>query len=190
MEVYSLFSHKRLDKRQQVSRMRAEHLVTSILGLLFSFFLLIGGFLLFLPPFIPTWASALQTLFLNHLTGVSYFGLTLLFLGVFFLTLFAWLNRRSYLLLKMGGVSVKDQLVAHFAKTSIEKLFPGQAVECDVIVRKKKRVEILANLPFVEEKEQEGTLRTIEKELVVVLLKQCQYDQEFTLNVSFSSSRS
>lgn len=167
--------------------MRTEHLFLSLLGLAVGFMLVFAGFLLFLPPFIPFYAKFLQALVEQHLTGISYFGLSLFFLGVLFLTLFNLLNQRRYLLIKMGGFTVKDRVVAHFAKETLEKLFPGQGVDCSVIIRNKRRIEILANIPHVEEKDRESTLQGIENALADVLQKQFHYDHEFLFNVSFSS---
>jgi len=164
--------------------MRAEHLLISLVGLLLGFFLIFCGVILFLVPFVPHLAQVAQAITLHHLNGLSYFGLTLLFLGLFFLTLLVWLNRRRYLLFKMGGVSIEDRLIAHFARETLQKLFPGQRIECDVVVKRKKRIEILANIPILGDGEEER-LRDVEKVLAAILKKQCQYDREFILNVSY-----
>ena len=165
--------------------MRTEHLLISLVGLCLAFLMLFGGIFLFFSPYVPLFERTLHSLFFQHLMGVSYFGLALFFLGVMFLSMLVWLNRRRYLLLKMGTVSVEDRLIAHFAKTSLQTLFPDQPIECDVIVKKKKKLEILANVPFVQEEDQERTFKEIERVLVSVLQKQCQYDRDFTLNVNF-----
>jgi hypothetical protein len=174
-------------KRELKATMRTEHLLISLVGLLLGFILLFVGVFLFFVPYFESFLQILKQLITHHLAEISYLGSAIFFLGIVLLFLLLWLNRRRYLLIKMGTVSLQDRLIAYYAKESLQNLFPGQAVDCDVIVKRKKKVEILANLPFVEEENQENTLKEIEKELVAILHKQCQYDREFILNVSFSA---
>lgn len=144
------------------------------------------GMFLFTAFYLPLFAQSLRVLVNQHMAEVSYLGLASFFLGVVFLSLLIWLNRRRYFLFAMGTVSVQDRLIAYYAKESLQSLFPGQAVECDVIVKRKKKIEILANIPLVAEEKQESTLREVEQALISMLHKYCQYEREFILNVSFS----
>ena len=165
--------------------MKSAHLFVSLIGLFLGFFLIFAGIFLFAAPYIPALSSALRSLVINHLESLSTFGLILLFMGALTLTLLMLLNRRRYFLLKMGGVSVEDSLISHFAQESVQKFFPDQTVECDVIVKRGGKLEILANIPHLPEETKSQTLHAIEKELTVLLLKQCQYTRDFTLNLSF-----
>lgn len=167
--------------------MRTEHLLSSLLGLCLCFLMLLVGIFLFLIPYLPGCAEALRILVVHHMHGISFCGLALSASGAVILVFLVWLNRRRYLLLKMGGVSVGDRLLAHYAKESLQTLFPGKLIDCDVVVRRKKKIEIMVNLPFVAEQKQERTLADIEERLSALLLKQCQYDRSFILNVSFST---
>ncbi len=162
--------------------MRAEHLLISLTGLFFCFIMVFAGIFLFFAPNIPNFAENLD----RHLTAISRMGLALFLLGALFLTFLLMLNKRRYLLLKMGGVSIEDSLIAHFAKESLQPLFPNKLIDCDCVI-KRNHIEILANLPFVDLESREETLIECEKRLKVVLQRQCQYDKEFIYNVSFST---
>jgi hypothetical protein len=89
----------------------------------------------------------------------------------------------------MGGISIVDHLINQLAEERLEKLFPGQVIECQTKVRHKKKVEIVAHLPFVFVDDQATTLEEVERELAALLHKQCCYVGAFILNVSFGPER-
>lgn len=167
--------------------MKTQHLLISLVGLLLGFVMVCGGIFIFLVRFVPAIELSLRSLILHHLAGLSYCGLALLFCGVLFLTALARLSRRRYFLLKMGGVSVEDRLLAHFAEESLQKFFPDQAVACEVLSRAHGKIEIMANIPYLAEKRRDHILSEIERILILTLRKQCQYERDFILNVSFTS---
>ena len=168
--------------------MKHQHLLISLMGLLLGFVMVCSGIFLFLARYVPVIELAIRSLFFNHLTGLSYCGLVLFFCGVLFLIAIARLSRRRYFLLKMGGVSMEDRLLAHFAQESIQKFFPDKSIACEVVARTSGKIEIMANLPFLAEEQREHILTEIERVLVLTLRKQCQYDQSFIFNVSFSTA--
>ncbi len=168
--------------------MKSQHLLISLVGLLLGFAMVCLGIFLFLARYVPAIELALRSLFLNHLKEFSYCGLALFFCGVLFLVALARLSRRRYFLLKMGGVSIEDRLLAHFAQESIQKFFPDKSIACEVLARTNGKIEIMANLPFLAEQQREHILAEIERVLVLTLRKQCQYEQGFIFNVSFSTA--
>jgi|GEM_PF-6086226 len=170
--------------------MKKQQLLNSLVGLLLGFFMLASGAFFFLTRYVLSFELALRSLVLNHLHALSNSGLIVFFCGCLFLFLLARLNRRTYLLLKMGGVSVEDRLIAHFAQKNLQKFFPDQLVECEVVARAKGKIEILANLPYLANHKKEHILTEIERVLVSTLRKQCQYEKDFLFNVSFSTATS
>ncbi len=165
--------------------MKRQHLLISLLGLLLGFLMICGGLFLFLIRYLPNLELAIRALILNHQERLSYFGLCLFLSGLLFLAALFRLSRRRYFLLKMGGVSIEDRVLAHFAEESLQKFFPGQSVACEVFGRAQGKIEIMANIPPLSESSREHILNEIERVLVLTLKKQCQYDGEFVFNVSF-----
>jgi len=152
--------------------MRTEHLLISLIALLLSFLLLTGGVLLLI---FPDAALDLQTI-----------GIICMGVGALLLLVFSLASRRRYLLLKMGGVAIHERLVHHFAKETLEELFPKHHIDCDVILHKKGKVEILANIPYLSDERREQKLQEIETRLSAALLKYCGCKGSFIFNVSFS----
>lgn len=104
----------------------------------------------------------------------------------FVLTLcFMQLCRRRYLLVKMGGMEIQDKVLAQVAHKSIASFFPGMEVSCSARIYRKKKVEIVANLPYVTFEEQEQMLTNIEQKLANTFAHQCGLTREFLFNVSF-----
>lgn len=166
--------------------MKRQHLLISLVGLLLGFVLVCFGIFLFLSRYVVSVELTLHALFFNHLKGLSYCGLALLTTGLVFLVALARLNRRQYFLLKMGGVSIEDRLLTHFAQESLQKFFPDQSIDCEVLARTNGKIEILANLPHLAEQQRDHILSEMERVLVLTLRKQCQYTRDFIFNVSFS----
>ncbi len=152
--------------------MRIEHLLFSLIALLLSFLFVFCGLFLLLFP--------------DAVLNLKAIGITMLSLGVFLLLFFPLLVRRRYLLLKMGGVAIHERLVRHFAKESLQALFPNHTIDCDVILHKKGKVEILATIPYLSEMRREQKLEEIETHLSASLLKYCGCKDPFIFNVSFS----
>ncbi|MFC2049121.1 hypothetical protein ACFLR2_00395 [Chlamydiota bacterium] len=167
--------------------MKKQHLLISLVGLMLGFMMVGAGTFLFLVQYVPAVKWALRSLILFHLEGLSACGLVLLFCGVLFLTALARLNQRRYFLLKMGGVSIEDRLLAHYAQESLQKFFPDQPVACEILSRAHGKIEIMANIPQIPEIRREHILSEIERALILMLRKQCQYERDFIFNVSFTT---
>lgn len=106
--------------------------------------------------------------------------------GCLLLTLFFFLSRRRYILIQMGGTSVQDRVIAHFARKCLQSLFPSQKVACDVVIHRKGKIEILAAIPPIAEGEEERTFNDIEAALSVVLAENCGIKAPFLLNLSYN----
>lgn len=151
--------------------MRTEHLLLSLITLILGF-LLIGGGLFFLLA--PT-----MTLDFAKIGWIS------MGCGVLFLLLFSLFMQRRYLLIEMGGLEIHEKVVRHFAKETLEELFPGVSIDCDIIIHRKGKVEILANLPSLTNER----LDEVETHLSATLLRYCGYKEAFLFNVNGSSPR-
>ncbi|MCC5831909.1 MAG: hypothetical protein JJU12_02575 [Chlamydiales bacterium] len=151
--------------------MRIEHIVLSLIALFLSFCLIACGLLVLIFPEVT---FDLRKVGIFCLSG-----------GLLLLLVFALMMRRRYLLLKMGGAAVHEKLIRHFAKEAVQNLFPSQSVDCDVILHKKGKIEILANLPYLSDIRREEKLKEIEVKLSADLLKYCGCKDPFIFNVSF-----
>ncbi|MEZ5315570.1 MAG: hypothetical protein R3E91_05130 [Chlamydiales bacterium] len=153
--------------------MRIERILISLTALFLSCFLIVFGFLL--------WA------FPEILIDLESVGVFFLSLGFLLLLLFLFLMRRRYLLLKMGGVSIDERLVVHFVKEVLKELFPKSKVDCDVILHKHQKMEILANIPYLSEESCEPQLEEIETRLSAELLKHFGLNYAFIFNLNLEA---
>ncbi|MCH9609413.1 MAG: hypothetical protein S4CHLAM45_05540 [Chlamydiales bacterium] len=158
--------------------MRLESTLISLIALLLGTLLFFTGLFLVIPFFQLNLVSYLG----GHLVSL---GVLLIFFSMILLSCFTLLCKRRYLLVKMGGVSIQDRVFAEVARMSIAPFFPGKEVNCRSVIHGKRKVEILANLPYVKIEEQEMTLEKIEKTLALTLARRCGLTSEFLLNVSF-----
>lgn len=163
--------------------MRSEQLLISLLGLLLGFVLIfLGGVLFFIPSLSLQELSQVALHFKIPLIYLPFFPVIV---GTLILAACFRLNRRRYLLCKMGGFSVEDRLVAYFIEEKLQQMFPGKKVECDVLIKGKEKVEILANIPYVSEKNRQEIFEKIEVLLSALLRKQCHFQKDFIFNVGF-----
>lgn len=164
--------------------MRSEHLLFSLIGLVFCALLFAIGCFFFLIPYVPT----VEVIFKNLINGetplISNVGIACMLFSVFILSCFALLSRRRYLLVRMGGVSIHQRVVREIATLSLAEIFPESFIECEALIKRKGKIEILANVGDLAEN-REIKLETIERTLAAAFLK-CGIDKEFLLNVRFS----
>lgn len=151
--------------------------------------LITAGTALFLMPYIPMFSKKIILLLDSNALFLSRIGLSFIFLGLLFAVCIYLFSKRRYLLIKMGGFSIQDSVINEIVKDSIQNLFPSQNFVCDVFVRKKSKVEILADLPYVSFEKQESILKDIESKVKNSLAKICGFDREFLLNVSFKEKK-
>lgn len=149
--------------------MRIEHLLLSFAALLLGALLIGGGLFFLLTP-----VTTLDFATMGWISTVC---------GVLLFLLFSIFMRRRYLLIEMGGVAIHEKLVRYFAKEALQELYPGILIDCDVILHRKGKIEILANIPSLTEEQ----LEAIETHLSAVLLKYCGYKEAFLFNVNGST---
>ena len=158
--------------------MRFESALISIIALLLGFLLFFSGLFFLMPSFQLKMTSYLEGHFVQC-------GLTCIFFSIVLIACFIPLCRRSYLFIEMGNTSIQDGVLSEMAQKSIAPFFPGKEVSCSAHVRRKRKVEILANLPYVKVEEQEQILEQIEIKLAGTLAHQCGLTGKFLLNVNF-----
>ncbi len=148
--------------------MRTEHLLVWLTALLLSFALIAFGALFLLNP--------------DNVLDRDTIGIVSISCGLFFLILVFFSSRRRYLLFKMGGLAIHERVLNHYVQQELKTFFPNKIVDCDVIVHRKGKVEILANIPYLSEEK----LEEMETSVAASLSKYCGYKGPFLFNVSFS----
>lgn len=169
--------------------MRLSQLVISLVGLLIGFLIVGLGVFLLMAAYVESVTLIFQKIKASGFQNLPFFGSFFLLGGLLLLFALFFLNKRQYLLFEMGGVSVDSGLIADYAYQNLKNLFPDDAVKCEVFVRRKNQLEIVADIPEPHEEEKEFTLEKIEISLSSLLKKQFQYTRPFILNLSFISKK-
>lgn len=163
--------------------MRRSHILFSVIHL-FSSLLAIGtgAFCLALCHI-----DRLQILVRGHSLWTLRIGTIFLVLGTALLLSLFLINRRRYYRVKMqaGKISIDEKLLRSFLSQYWKENFPQQPSDPDVVVSAKKRLEILAELPFMKNKEEkEALLNRLEADLGSKLAKNFGYREEFFLTIT------
>lgn len=147
------------------------------------------GILFLLLPHAPYFHQQLITFLQDRMDLFTWIGLGVFALGCLLFSVFYAMNRPGYLLIEMGPypIFIDNEAIATLVKKELEQLYPGKRLHCEVILRKKDKVEILTDLPAIEVEDLEERLNQIEKKLTSMLSTTCGYQREFIFNVSFRS---
>lgn len=132
--------------------------VSFILG---TFFCLVGIIGLIL-PWSPSLQNSLTNLIHHHTLILSLFGLGGVFIGLS-LVIYAIFNTgRRYVAIRIGAKSVTldENLIHQYLESYWKKKFPNQQILFYFSIRKKS-IQIVADLPFVPEAEQDQFLEKI-----------------------------
>ncbi len=135
--------------------------VSFVLG---AFFCLVGIIGLIL-PWSPGLQNSLINLIVNHTLILSLFGLGGIFIG-FSLVIYAIFNKgRRYAFIKTGtkAVSIDENLIEQYLQMYWKKQFPQKQILFSFSIRQKS-IQIIADLPFIPEAEQNQFLEKIQED--------------------------
>jgi len=160
--------------------MRLGHILFSAVHFLVVFFILCTGALLFLLPYAPSFRLSLSQALMDHPLVFQKAGFSFLFLGSILLIVLYFLNRKTYLQLKgkRYQVGIEQTVVRALALDYFHKMFENSSCEVDVVIRKGQFIEILTQLPQL----QETMLERIESELSILFQKRLGYQKEILFN--------
>ena len=133
--------------------------VSFILG---AFFCLIGSIGLIL-PWSPALQNSLSHLIFNQTLILSLFGLGGIFIGVSLVinAIFNTGGRYAYIKILGNTVAVDENLIEQYLQAYWKKKFPNQQILFYFSI-KKKSIQIVADLPYVSETEQDKFLEKIQ----------------------------
>jgi len=159
----------------------------SISFILGTFFCLIGLIGLILP-----WSSSLQNsltnLIVNHTLILSLFGLGGIFIGVS-LVIYAIFNTgRRYAYVRTGGNSIilDENLINQYLQAYWKKKFPSHPILFYLSIRKKS-IQIVADLPFIPETEQDHFLEKVQEDFSDLFGNLLGYPNEIHFIAHFQS---
>ncbi|MBI3211132.1 MAG: hypothetical protein HYZ47_00375 [Simkania negevensis] len=181
----------RLKKERYEGFSRSPNLTTWSVHALFSalhlvvvfFFLFLGIFFIALPNAYG-FRFHMSDLLLKNPEVFKKIGWFIFGGGVLLFFTFYFLNRKSYLELRMGTskAMIEKPIVREYVGKYWQELFPGKKIPFDVRIHRKNRLEIIATFP--DEEEGEELLQRVEKELSLLLKERLGYDKLFYLTLT------
>ena len=162
---------------------------TSLTLILALFFILLGGF-----TFILTFSSSLQAnlldLIRNNFWILFLFGLGFVLIGITLSAYSVLTHRKSYLKTKTGSnlTLISENVIHTYLESYFEKLFPEQRIPFRFLIKKKK-MQVIADLPFFPLEEQKNLLNLIESDLSEILSEKIGYTESLELILSFANKK-
>lgn len=150
-----------------------------------AFFVILGGFLVFL-----AWSSLLLNATLLFLQEqpllIFFFGISLFLIGIgLSIHLYLMSKHYSYRIISAPHpVEIDQKLIEHALSLYLKELFPKEAVAYQINFSKNK-FYIEADLPPFAEEEQENIIKRMEQELAVLFHKTIGYDREYQVSLNF-----
>jgi len=157
--------------------MRVSNILFSAIHLLVVFFIACVGLVLVILPFSPKLLFAVTMSLINSPEVYGKVGYGILGSSVVLFFGFYMLNRRRFIQYKMEGFSIDPKVAEKYVRDYWHGLFPGNDVE--VLVRRPGQLEVIAQMPTVEEE----LLERIEKELGSIFSSKLGYNDSFILTV-------
>ncbi len=133
-----------------------------------------------------TFRLALETLLMNDTPLFTHIGIGITSLGVFLLVGFYLLNKKKYLTFKMNGsrILIDEAIIQDYLKQYWKETFPHYEIHSEVVFHYPQKLEIIAQLPKMEEEEKQHLLLRMQNELSVLLARKLGYEKEFFLTIN------
>lgn len=166
--------------------MRTSNLFFSAIHLFVVMFIIVVGVSFFLLAKLPNFRVVVANRILEDPGFFLKLGSAISLFGLLLLTGFTVLNRKRYLKLKMGcsQTLIDEAIIRDYLKNYWKEVFPKQEVQSDVVLHFPGKLEIIAQLPKMKEKEKETLLTRVQNELGVLLARKLGYEKEFFLTIS------
>lgn len=158
---------------------------TALTLILALFFILLGVF-----AFLLAFSLSIQLLSINliqnHFWVWFFLGLGFFIVGGA-LTAYVLLTRRKkYLTTQTGNhqIKVSEAVIDEYLKSYFEKLYPQEHIPYRFLIKKRK-MQIIADLPYIPLEEQKRVLKSIESDLETILSHYLGYNSGLEISISF-----
>lgn len=159
----------------------------TLISFLLSLFFITLGIISLIIPWSSYARTELITFLLENNILLTFFGFTLLALGLIALFYLIQNSKRKYFTIKSSELEadVSETVISKYLSTYFRELYPLNDVACKVELKKKKAV-VIADLPYVPENEQKELLKKIEEDLTDLFRDVIGFRHELKVSVSFS----
>lgn len=166
------------------------HFLYALITLIISLFFILLGVICVLIP----WSDSIQSSviqFLQHnMLPLFLFGVSVIVIGVALASSILFSSRKRYYRIQSTAhpITLSETVIRDYLYTYWKKLFPQHEIPCHVIMKKKK-IQVIADLPFIPILEQKSLLEKIEKDLVDMFRDILGYREELDISISFEKEK-
>lgn len=153
---------------------------------IFGAFFLIAGILGIIFPWSAYIRTAIVEFLLEDYLILPLFGLGLILIGISLIIYTFYSTKRKYIQIKSShhSVTIDENLVSHYLDTYWQDLFPNNLVPSKFRI-KKNAIEIIADLPYVNEETRDSLLKQIQNDFNDIFGRILGYSQQIILIASF-----
>lgn len=164
------------------------HFFYSLISFLIALFFILLGVIGVLIPWSSSVRAEVVNLISQHYVGISLFGLSFIAIGVAVVVNILLSSRTSYYQFTVGKnhVFIDEAIVRRYLTEYWKELFSGQEIP-NRITLKGNKIDVVADLPYVQPAQQAELLAKIQKELTDLFGDLLGYHQQFHLSLSFQS---
>lgn len=166
--------------------MRTGNLLFSAVHLFVVLFIVgVGVFFLLLPNSIA-FRLTLEQLLVSDTSLFAKIGIGITCFGVLLLVGFYILNKKNYLTFKINGsrILIDEAIIQDYLKQYWREVFPHHDIYSEVVFHFPQKLEIVAQLPKMNEEEKTHLLLRMQNELSVLLARKLGYEKEFFLTIN------
>lgn len=163
--------------------------MNTLFGVIFALFFLLLGIIGIILPWSPVVRTEVVDFLLSNTVILMLFGFSFFVIGIGALFQVLHGMKRSYTTFKEGHtrVDVSEEVIQDYLLTYFHDLFPYTEVPCQILFNKKK-IQIIADLPFVAHAKQKELLKKIESDLSDLFRDILGYRHDLYVSISFAGS--
>lgn len=164
------------------------HFFYSLISFLIAIFFILLGLIGVLIPWSENVRAEVITLINEHSIAISLFGLSFMTIGIAVMANIIINSKTSYHHFTLGKnfVSVDESIIQRYLNEYWKELFSGQEIPHRITLKDNK-INITADLPYLQQQQQGILLAKIEQELTELFSDILGYRQQFSLSVSFQA---
>ena len=165
--------------------MRTGHLLFSAVHLFMVLLIFAFGVFFLLLESSDSLRLGLEQLLVNNGRIFVKIGIVFLSVGCLLLIGLYRLNKQPYLTLKISGskVLIDEAIIRDYLEHYWKEVFPHQEIRSEVVLHLPQKLEIIVELPAMQEEDKEPLLSRMENELSVLLARKLGYEKEFFLTI-------
>lgn len=163
------------------------HILYSLITVIISLFFILLGIISLLIPWSEQIRSSIILFIADNTLALLLFGFCSVIIGAGLISTIVLNSQRRYYRIQSGShpITLSESVVQDYLTVYWQRLFPQKEIPCRLVIKKKK-IQVIADLPYVPILEQKSLLEKIEKDLLDTFRDVLGYREELDVSISFA----